>query len=222
MNEKIVNIAIDGPSGAGKSTIAKAIARELGILYLDTGAMYRAIAWIALDKGINPNDNDAVERMLNSADISIKYSDGKQLVFAGDKDITTAIREHHMSKAASDISKIHAVRNKLVEMQRNIAKTTDMVLDGRDITSNVLPKAKYKFYLDASAEIRTERRLLDLKAKGDNIVYKELLEDIIERDYNDMNRDYAPLIRTEDSIYIDTSNMTFEEVQKAVLQIIKG
>lgn len=217
----MINIAIDGPSGAGKSTVAKSLAKALQIIYLDTGAMYRAIAWIALDKGINPNNEKEVIAMLPFADIQIKYIDGEQKVFANSYDVTEKIREHHMSKAASDISKIPAVRIKLVEQQRQIAATNDVVMDGRDTTSYVLPNANYKFYLTASSEERAKRRLYELKAKGINIEYNKLLEDINSRDKNDMERDFAPLIKTEDSILIDSSDMSKDDVVSMIYNIIK-
>lgn len=217
----MINIAIDGPSGAGKSTVAQEIAKRLKIVYLDTGAMYRAIAWIAIDKGIDPNDEKEVEKILPDAHIVIDYKDNKQIVYANSNDVTKAIREHYISKAASDISKIPSVRLKLVEMQRKIARSKDVVLDGRDITSFVLPEAKHKFYLTASAEERANRRYLELREKGIDIDYSKLLEDINLRDKNDMERDFAPLVKTDDSILIDSTNLTKDEVVDKILSHIK-
>lgn len=216
----MINIAIDGPSGAGKSTVAKEIAKLLNIIYLDTGAMYRGMAWIALEQGIDPNDEDSVLAMLDNAEIRIAYDSGVQKVYANDVDVTTKIREHHMSKAASDISKIPAVRIKLVETQRQIAKENDVVLDGRDITSYVLPNANYKFYLTATAEERATRRHKELSEVGVEIEYIKLLEDINLRDKNDMERDFAPLVKTEDSILINSTNMSKEEVINTILSYI--
>lgn len=217
----MINIAIDGPSGAGKSTVAKSLAKFLKIIYLDTGAMYRAMAWLALEKGIDPNDEKAVLEFLPNANITIEYVGGEQKVYANNIDVTSKIREHHMSKAASDISKIPAVRIKLVQLQRDIARVNDVVMDGRDTTSYVLPKANYKFYLTATAEERANRRLSDLKEVGVEINYNKLLEDINLRDKNDMERDFAPLIKTDDSILIDSTNMTREEVILKILEYIK-
>lgn len=218
----MINIAIDGPSGAGKSTIAREIARTLKIIYLDTGAMYRAMAYIALKKGIDINDADMIEKMLPDADIKIKYVLNEQKVYADGEDVTTKIREHHISKAASDISKIPAVRLKLVQMQREIASSNDVVMDGRDITSYVLPNAEYKFYLTASAEERARRRQLELAEKGVQIDFHALLDDINQRDRNDMERSFAPLVKTEDSIFIDSTQLNKEEVINKILSYIRG
>lgn len=217
-----MNIAIDGPSGAGKSTIAKELAKRLNITYLDTGAMYRTVALKALLIGVDVNDAASVEKMLPSVDLDIKYIDGVQHVYLDGADVSKEIREHRMSKAASDISRIPAVRLKLVEMQRALAAKYDCVLDGRDITSYVLPNAEYKFFITASSEVRAKRRYEELAAKGETIDFSVLLEDIKKRDYNDSHRDFAPLTRTEDSVYIDTSDMSVEQVLSAVLSYVKG
>lgn len=216
----MINIAIDGPSGAGKSTVAKSIAKILKIIYLDTGAMYRGIAWIALEKGIDPNDEKAVIKMLPDAKIEIVYLDGEQKVIANSLDVTSKIREHHMSKAASDISRIPDVRIKLVDLQREIASKNDIIMDGRDTTSYVLPFAKYKFYLTAKAEERATRRQIELKEKGIEIDYNQLLSDINVRDKNDSERKFAPLTQTKDSILIDSTDMTKEEVVSKILSYI--
>ena len=216
-----MNIAIDGPSGAGKSTIAKELAKRLNITYLDTGAMYRTVALKSLLIGVDVTDVKGVEEMLPSVDLDIKYIDGVQHVYLDGKDVSKEIREHRMSKAASDISRIPAVRLKLVEMQRALAAKYDCVLDGRDITSYVLPNADYKFFITASPEVRAKRRFDELAAKGETIEFSVLLEDIKKRDYNDSHRDFAPLTRTEDSVYIDTSDMTIDEVLAEVLSHIK-
>jgi len=217
----MINIAIDGPSGAGKSTIEKMLARKLDIIYLDTGAMYRAMAYIAIKKGIDPDDEESVKSILPDADIRIVYIDGEQRVYADGEDVSVKIREHHMSKAASDISKIPAVRIKLVEMQRTIAKRQNVVMDGRDTTSYVLPDANYKFYLTADPRERATRRQIELKQKGIEIDYEKLLNDINSRDYNDMNREFAPLIKTADSIEIDSTGRSPEEVLDLILSYIK-
>lgn len=218
----MLNIAIDGPSGAGKSTVAKAIAKELGITYLDTGAMYRTVALKCVKNGIDVCDEDAVKAILPTVDLDIKYIDGTQHVYLDNEDVSEAIREHCISKAASDVSRIPAVRLQLVEMQRELAAKYPCVLDGRDITSYVLPNAEHKFYITASPEVRAQRRTAELHVKGQDVDYDTVLADIIKRDYNDSHRDFAPLTRTPDSIYIDTSEMTLDDVIAEVLGNVKG
>ena len=217
------NIAIDGPSGAGKSTLAKALAKDLDIMYLDTGAMYRAIGYTLNEMGIDVNDEQRVEASLNMLQIDVIYEDGVQKVIVSGKDVTPFIREHYVSKLASDVSKIPSVRLKLVKEQRRIASLNSTVLDGRDITSYVLPDAKYKFYLDAKPEIRAERRYSELKSKDPmaEISFDAILQDIIDRDRNDSTRSFAPLIRVPDAIYIDTSDMTAEQVVEKIKSFIK-
>lgn len=216
-----MNIAIDGPSGAGKSTIAKALAKRLGITYLDTGAMYRTVALKSIYLGVDVNDVDGVKAFLPTVDLDIKYIDGTQHVYLDGKDVSKEIREHRISKAASDISRIPAVRLQLVAMQRALAAKYDCVLDGRDITSYVLPNAEYKFFITASPEVRAKRRFDELAAKGETVDFSVLLEDIKQRDYNDSHRDFAPLTRTEDSVYIDTSDLTIDQVLDKVMSYIK-
>lgn len=217
----MLNIAIDGPSGAGKSTIAKAIAEKLKITYLDTGAMYRAIAIAVKNSNIDCNDCAGVKSILDNIDLKIEYCNGDQKVTVNGKDVSEKIREHSVSKMASDVSKIPEVRLKLVEMQRNIAKTMPVVLDGRDITSFVLPNAAYKFYLTATPEERASRRFKELIAKGQNVEYDTVLNDIKDRDYNDMNRAFAPLIQTQDSILIDSTKLSAEETVNKILSYIE-
>ena len=216
-----MNIAIDGPSGAGKSTIAKELAKRLNITYLDTGAMYRTVALKSILLGVDVTDEERVKAFLPSVDLDIKYIDGAQHVYLDGRDVSKEIREHRMSKAASDISRIPAVRLHLVEMQRALAAKYDCVLDGRDITSYVLPNAEYKFFITASPEVRAKRRYDELAAKGEIVDFAVLLEDIKQRDYNDSHRDFAPLTRTEDSVYIDTSDLSIDEVLDKVLSYIK-
>ena len=217
-----INIAIDGPSGAGKSTISKLLAKKLNITYLDTGAMYRTVAVYCLRKGVSVNDAAAVEPLLKEINISYIGDPLDRHICLNGEDVSTAIREHQVSKAASDVSKIPAVRLFLVEMQRKIAKEYDVVLDGRDITSYVLPNAKYKFFLTASPECRAKRRYEELKAKGQEIPYEQILADVKDRDYNDSTRAFAPLKQTEDSILVDSSNMTIDEVANLMLDVIKN
>ena len=213
-----LNIAIDGPSGAGKSTIAKLIAKNMGITYLDTGAMYRGLAYYAIKNGVEPGDEVNVLPLLDTVTMDIEYNDKGQKVIVNGEDVTPYIREHNISMAASTISKIHAVRLKLADLQRQIAKKTDCVLDGRDIGSFVLPNANVKIYMDASAEVRAIRRKGDLEAKGDfSHTYEEILADIKARDHQDMNRDFAPLKIADGAVVIDTSNMSIEEVANKVI-----
>ena len=205
----MINIAIDGPSGAGKSTVAKALAKRLGFVYLDTGAMYRAAALFAQNQGVDVNDEAAVEGILPQLDIRMTA----QGVFLAHGDVSEDIRKHSMSKAASDISKHKAVRVRLVEMQRQIAASGNCVLDGRDIGTYVLPNARYKFYLTASVAERARRRFSELEAKGGNkSTLQDIQRDIEERDYNDMNRDFAPLRQAEDAVLVDSSSMSIDEV----------
>jgi cytidylate kinase len=212
------NVAIDGPSGSGKSTVAKLIAKKLKITYLDTGAMYRGMGYFALKNNINPGDENEVTKILDTINMEIKYINGEQKVFVNGEDVTPFIRENHISMAASTISKIPSVRLKLVELQRIIASTSDCVLDGRDIGSYVLPNAKYKFYLTASAEERAKRRFLELTEKGQNIPYNEVYDDIIKRDEQDSTRAFAPLAIAKDALVIDTTYLRIEETLKEVIK----
>lgn len=217
----MINIAIDGPSGAGKSTIAKIIAKKMGITYLDTGAMYRTVALFAVNSGKNPSSAEEVVPLLNDIDISYtKVGDDNHICLNG-KDVSEDIRKHDISKYASEVSKIPEVRAFLVEKQRQIAKNNDVVLDGRDITSHVLPDTKYKFYLTASPEERAKRRYKELSEKGQDVSYEKILADIIDRDYNDMNRKVSPLVKTPDSTEIDSTSMTLEEVADAIMAEIR-
>lgn len=218
----MINVAIDGPSGAGKSTISKMVAEKLGITYLDTGAMYRAVALYVHRKGIDVNDQERVVPLLDEIVISFELKDGQKIILLNGEDVSQAIREHHVSKLASDVSKIPAVRKFLVAMQRKIAETTDVVLDGRDITSYVLPNAKFKFYLTATAEERATRRYKELTAKGQEVDFNRILNDIIDRDYNDMNRDFAPLVQTQDSVYIDSTHLSIDEVAAIIIGTVTG
>ncbi len=216
----MINIAIDGPAGAGKSTIAKLIASEKGYIYLDTGAMYRALAVYALKNGVDPLDEKAVDKLVVGVDMDIKYIDGIQHIIVCGEDVTSQIRENHVSKAASDISAHPSVRIKLVELQREFAKTHDVVLDGRDIGTFVLPDTPYKFYLTASAEVRAERRVKDLAERGQTVDFKTVLEEIKQRDYNDSHRQFAPLRQADDAVFIDSSEMSIDEVKDFILSKI--
>jgi cytidylate kinase len=216
-----ISIALDGPSGSGKSTVAKALSNKLNILYLDTGAMYRACALKAIALNIDTLDEKGVSTFIDDINLKIKYIDGSQHTFLDEEDVSERIREPHVSMAASNISSLKCVRLKMVDMQRKIASEMSCVLDGRDIGSYVLPNANYKFYITASVEVRATRRFKELKAKGFDVDYDKLTAEIEQRDYNDKNRDFAPLRQAEDAIYLDTSDMTVEEVVSTVNSYIK-
>ena len=216
MKKGIFHIAIDGPSGAGKSTIAKRLAKELDIMYLDTGAMYRAVGLKALRAQLNTQDEYAISEMMKNTLIDIHYQDGEQRIFLDEEDVTDSIRTPQVSIAASDVSKWTAVRIKLVELQREIAKGNSVVMDGRDIGTFVLPKAQYKYYITASPNERAKRRHLQLKDKGQEKPIKDIELEIIKRDQQDMNRDFAPLTKAEDAKCIDTTAMSIQEVLETV------
>lgn len=216
----MINIAIDGPAGAGKSTIAKLIAKEKGFIYLDTGAMYRALAVYALKNGVDPLEEKAVDKLIVGVNMDIKYIDGVQHIIVCGEDVTSKIRENHVSKAASDISAHPSVRIKLVELQREFAKNHDVVLDGRDIGTFVLPDTPYKFYLTASEEVRAMRRVKDLAERGQTVEFNTVLEEIKQRDYNDSHRQFAPLRQADDAVFIDSSEMSIDEVKDFILSKI--
>ena len=216
----MLNIAIDGPSGAGKSTISKMLAKKLGIIYLDTGAMYRAVALYVSRKGVDVNARDKVVPLLTEIGIEFRGEGDEKRIYLNGEDVSAAIREHAVSKMASDVSKIKEVRLFLVEQQRAIAKKNDVVLDGRDITSFVLPDSKYKFFLTATPEERARRRYEELKAKGSDISYETVLADVNDRDYNDTHRDFAPLVQTEDAVLIDSTDLSTDEVIEVILRYV--
>lgn len=218
---KIIRIALDGPSGSGKSTIAKKLSSKLNILYLDTGAMYRATALKAISLGIDTFDEKGVLTFIDNIDLQIKYVDGTQYTYLDGEDVSERIREPHVSMAASNISSLKCVRLKMVEMQRKIASQMSCVLDGRDIGSFVLPDADYKFYITASVDVRADRRFKELALKGHKVDFVELRKEIEQRDYNDKNRDFAPLTKADDAIEIDTSFMTIEQVINKVLSYLE-
>lgn len=216
-----LNIAIDGPSGAGKSTLAKAVAGALNIRYLDTGAMYRAMALFAIRKGVSVNDEAGLRMILDDADIRVKYDERGQRVLIGDEDVTDGLRTQELAMGASTVSAHPCVREKLAELQREVGRNYDVVMDGRDITTNVLPHTKHKFFVTASPEIRAERRFRELQARGSTQeTYEQVLDDIKLRDHNDSTRAYMPLRQTQDSIRIDTSDMTIEEALALLLNQI--
>ncbi len=207
-----IAIAIDGPAGAGKSTIAKAAAKALGYIYVDTGAMYRALGLFALRNSIEPDNRESVKELLEKAEVTLSRNEkGEQLVILNGEDVSSLIRTEQVSMAASKISAIPEVRAFLLDLQRDMAKKYNVIMDGRDIGTVVLPDAKVKIFLTASAEIRAKRRYDELILKGDNVVYEDVLADVIKRDDNDMNRPIAPLKPAEDSILVDTSKLSLQE-----------
>lgn len=214
---KTVNIAIDGPAGAGKSTIAKMVSAQLGYIYVDTGALYRAIALYVNENGIT---DENIAQALSGADVSLKFIDGKQCVFLGDRDVSDLIRTPVISMEASRVSAIPAVREYLFETQRKIARENNVIMDGRDIGTVVLPDADVKIFLTASAQERANRRYKELSEKPGCPCYEEILSDIIERDKNDMNRKTAPLKQAEDAVFVDTSELSLEESAEAIRKII--
>ena len=210
MNEKIA-VAIDGPAAAGKSTVAKALAKKFGYIYVDTGALYRTIALFAVKKGIDTLDEAKVSSCLKDISLELKYEDGTQKVILNGEDVSEAIRTPEMSMAASNVSKIKEVRAFLLDLQRDIARKNNVIMDGRDIATVILPDAKYKFFLTASPEVRARRRFLEFEAKGMKTDYDALLKETKERDYNDSHRDIAPLKPHEDAVIVDSSEMSFDE-----------
>ncbi|HHW32422.1 MAG TPA: (d)CMP kinase [Clostridiaceae bacterium] len=217
-----INIAIDGPAGAGKSTVAKAVAKEMGIVYLDTGAMYRAVALKAIQEGIDTLDEEKLSKMVSNIDIKISYSNNEQKIFLDGKDVSEDIRTPQASIGASNVATIPAVRLKMVELQRNFALNNSMVMDGRDIGTYVLPNADYKFFLTASVEERARRRYKEQIDKGiKNVSFQEILEDINYRDKNDSSRKFAPLKKAPDAIEIDTTNMSISDVVNKILSIVR-
>lgn len=210
------NIAIDGPAGAGKSTIAKLVAKEKGYIYVDTGAMYRGLAIHFLRKGIQPDEKEKIIDACKDAEVSIGYEDGAQQIYLNGENITSMLREEAVGNMASISSAVPEVRAKLLDLQRNLAKEKDVVMDGRDIGTHVLPNADVKIYLTASVECRANRRFKELTEKGIACNYDEIAQDIQERDTRDMNREIAPLKKADDAVLVDSSDMTIEEVVKAI------
>ena len=216
------SIAIDGPAGAGKSSIAKALSKRLGYIYIDTGAMYRAVALFFLDEGVKDSEDSRIESLLEKLDISIKYEDGTQKVFLNGVDVSDKLRLEQIGKLASKFSAIGSVREKLVALQRKLAKKENVVMDGRDIGTVVLPNADLKIYLSASSKVRAKRRYLELLEKGNTDLDINLIEDeIIKRDEADMNREISPLKQAEDAYYLDSSDMTLEEVVSKILSMVE-
>jgi len=215
------NVAIDGPAGAGKSTIAKLVAKEKGYIYVDTGAMYRGLAIHFLDKGIAAEDVEGIIAACNDADVTIRYENGLQQVYLNDVNITSRLRDEAVGSMASKSSAIPEVRAKLLELQRGLARTQDVIMDGRDIGTCVLPDADVKVFLTASVETRAMRRYKELVEKGVSCDFDEIAKDIAERDHRDSTRATAPLRQAEDAVLVDSSDMTIEEVVKAISDLCK-
>ena len=212
-----INIALDGPAGSGKSTISKILGKKLNILCLDTGAMYRACALKCMYEGISVEDETAVSFIMKNINLEVKYENGEQHTYLDGKDVSQDIRKPEISMLASTVSALGCVREKMVAPQREIAAKTSCILDGRDIGTNVLPGAKFKFYLTASPEVRAERRTAENKSKGFDTPYDQILKEIIERDNQDKNRKIAPLLQAKDAILIDTSDITAEQVAQLII-----
>ncbi len=215
------NIAIDGPAGAGKSTIAKRVSAELSFIYVDTGAMYRAIALYLLKNEISPEDLDGVKHALNEIEIAIQYVDGVQHVLLNGEDVSGQIRTEEVGNMASKSSALPCVREKLLELQRKLAREHDVVMDGRDIGTNILPDAQLKIYLTASVDTRANRRYKELVEKGTDCDLEEIKKDIEQRDYQDMHRETAPLMQAADAVYLDSSDMTIDQVVEKIKSLAK-
>lgn len=217
----MIAVAIDGPAGAGKSTIAKKASEELGFIYVDTGALYRAVALACIDGNISIDDTPAVEKLLPGLDIRIIFFNGEQHILLNDNDVSERIREENVSMAASRVSAIPSVRGYLLDLQRDFAKRDNVIMDGRDIGTVVLPNAQVKIFLTASPEVRARRRVLQLEEKGMEADFDKILFDIVQRDYNDTNRKTAPLKPAENAVTVDTTELTLDEVIEKIVSIIK-
>ena len=215
------NVAIDGPAGAGKSTIAKRIARRLGYIYVDTGAMYRAMAYYLIQNQVDAADQEAIAAACQHADISICYQDGEQVVLLNVENVNAYLRTEAVGNMASVSSVVPEVRKKLVELQQKLARETDVVMDGRDIGTVVLPDADVKVYLTASVETRAKRRFLELQEKGEPADLAKIAADIEDRDYRDMHRDISPLRQAEDATLVDSSDMTIDQVVERILELCR-
>lgn len=218
----VINVAIDGPAGAGKSTVARAAAKELGYIYVDTGALYRAVGLNALRLGVDTTDAVKIAETLNSISVELKFVDGEQQVLLNGENVSSEIRTPDASMAASNVSAIPAVRAFLFDLQRDIAKKNNCLMDGRDIGTVVLPDAQVKIFLTASPEIRAKRRYDELIEKGSEVKYEDVLADLIKRDYNDSHREVAPLKPAEDGVTVDTSGLTLEESIDKIIETVRN
>lgn len=216
----IYSVALDGPGGAGKSTIAKQVAKQRGIVYVDTGAMYRTIALYMLENQVDTDDEAAVQAALDNIEIRLDYRDDTQIILLNGRDVSGEIRQNNVSMAASKVSAYKTVRAFLLEAQRNAAKKQSVIMDGRDIGTVVLPDAQVKIYLTADSSVRSERRYKELCEKGQSVSLQQVLDDINQRDYNDIHRRESPLRQAQDAVLIDTSKMNFEQSVQAVLNLI--
>ena len=218
-----LTIAIDGPVGAGKSTISDAVAKELNILHLDTGAMYRAVGLAAMRRGISPEDEEKVVALLQSGDITIgvRYEDGQQITLINGENVNALIRTQEVGGAASSVSRYANVRREMVRLQQALSRETPMLLDGRDIGTVVLPHATVKIFLTTSVEIRARRRMLQLRQKGDRTPYETILEEVRARDWQDTHRAADPLRQAEDAVLVDSGDMTFDETVQRILEIVR-
>lgn len=216
-----MNIAIDGPAGAGKSSIAKLVAKQLSFIYVDTGAMYRAIALYFLKQGIEPSEQEKVESRCDEIDIRLAYEDGAQQIYLNGERVSEEIRKEQVGNNASVVAAYGEVRKKLVALQQQMAADSDVIMDGRDIGTVVLPNAEVKIYLTASPAVRAERRYKELKEKGIDCDLKQIEKDIIARDEQDMNREISPLKQAEDAVLVDSSYMTIEEVVERIVEMVK-
>lgn len=215
------NIAIDGPAGAGKSTIARKVAKELSFIYVDTGAMYRAMAYYLLKNHVTGENQKEIEEKCQGAEISICYENGEQQVLLGEENVTSYLRTEEVGKMASVSSANGKVREKLLSLQRNLAEQNNVVMDGRDIGTTILPDADVKIYLTASADTRAQRRYQELTQKGETCDLEEIKRDIIARDERDMNREVSPLKQAEDAVLVDSSHMGIEEVTEEIIRIYR-
>lgn len=213
------NVAIDGPAGAGKSTIAKAVAKKMNLIYVDTGAMYRAMALFMIREGIDKNDADAISEKCREADITIGYENGGQVVYLNGENVNADLRTEEVGNMASMTSPNPAVRAKLTELQKRLAATNDVIMDGRDIGTVVLPEAQTKIYLTAASTVRARRRFDELTAKGEKCDLDKIKADIEDRDYRDMHREISPLRKADDAVLVDTSEMTVDEVIDRIMEI---
>lgn len=217
----MIRIAIDGPGGAGKSSVAKALAKELGIIYVDTGALYRNIGLFVLEKGIDPKNEDGVINCLGNITLELKFENGKQVILLNGADRGDEIRTPEVSMAASSVSAIGKVREFLLNMQRDTAKTNSVIMDGRDIGTVILPYAEVKIFLTATPEARAKRRHSELLAKGQDVSYEKIYSEMIERDKNDSTRAIAPCVPAEDAVFLDNSNLSEQETLEEILKIVK-
>ena len=221
MNKTVINVAIDGPGGAGKSTCARGAAKELGYIYVDTGALYRAVGVNALRNGVDTKDKEAVAESIKGISVDLVFENGEQKVLLNAENVSVEIRTPPASMAASDVSAVPVVSEFLFDLQRDIAARNNCVMDGRDIGTVVLPDAKVKIFLTASPEERAMRRYKELIEKGTQVEYKDVLEELIQRDYNDSHREIAPLKPAQDSVMLDTTGMSLEESVNEIIRIIK-